>query len=334
MSKFDLQLFAAPYQGSNVQKTSQQSMSVTQKTFYDTALLENARSAMVYDQFGKKTKIKGGKAEWRKFNTFAKALTPLTEGAIPDGSNFGMTKIEAEVSQYGDYTTISDRLELESYDPIVYGATEEMGAAAGETYDTLTRNSLLTGTNVFYVPSRPGDGTTVTVSTRANIVATCLLTPADVRKVATIMEKNKVPKLNGYYVWIIHPSVAHDLTAHPDYIDYHKHCDVQPIFKGEIGELFGVRFIKDTNAKIFKDSSQGAIATYANIVVGKDAYGIVEPEGEGTEMIIKDREKAGGPLNQFSTIGYKFCHAAKILYSERLLRVECASSFSSEDSAN
>jgi N4-gp56 family major capsid protein len=102
----NLQLFA----DYNTNVTTQQSMSPTMKTFYDTALLENARAVLIFDQFGDHQKMKGNKVEWRKFNTFAKALTPLVEGVIPDGSTFGMSYIEATTSQHGDYTTVSDRL--------------------------------------------------------------------------------------------------------------------------------------------------------------------------------------------------------------------------------
>ena len=89
MNILDLQLFAwtagqagAPTTNP-VNVTTQSSMSPTMKTFYDTALLENAREEMIFTQFGKKQPMKGNKVEWRKFNTFAKALTPLTEGVIP-----------------------------------------------------------------------------------------------------------------------------------------------------------------------------------------------------------------------------------------------------------
>ena len=88
----NLQLFSADVNPINV--TTQSGLSPTMKTFYDTTLLENAREAMVFTQFGKKQPMKGNKCEWRKFNTFAKALTPLQEGVIPTGQNFGMTKIE------------------------------------------------------------------------------------------------------------------------------------------------------------------------------------------------------------------------------------------------
>ena len=310
-----------------VNVTSQSSMSPTMKTFYDTTLLENAREAMVFTQFGEKQPLKGNKVEWRKFNTFAKALTPLEEGVIPTGQTFGMTKIEAETTQHGDYTPISDRLELESYDDVIFGATEEMGAAEGETYDTLTRNIIVGGNSVMYCP----DGTTE-VESRANLTKTCILTPDVVNRAQTWLKKNKAPKINGSYVALIHPSVAYDLRNSEEWKEYHKYTDVAPIFKGEIGELHGVRFIETNNAKIWKE--EGKSATYATLFLGAKAFGILDPQGEGMEMIIKTKEQIGGPLNQFGTIGYKFCHGAKILYQERLLRVESGSSFGDLDEAN
>lgn len=309
-----------------VNVTTQDTMSPTMKTFYDTTLLENAREAMVFTQLGEKQPLKGNKIEWRKFNTFAKAMTPLQEGVIPTGQTFGMTKIEAETTQHGDYVAITDRLELESYDDVIFGATEEMGAAEGETYDTLTRNILVAGNSVMYCP----DGDTE-VTSRANITNTCILTPDVVSRANTWLKKNKAPKINGKYVAIIHPSVAYDLRKSEDWMDAHKYADVTPIFNGEIGELHNVRFIESTSAKIWKD---GDTAVYATLFLGAKAFGILDPQGEGMEMIIKTKEQIGGPLNQFGTIGYKFCHGAKILYQERLLRVESGSFFGDVDEAN
>lgn len=328
MSKWlNLQLFAGNY---NTNTTTQQSMSPTMKTFYDTALLENARAVLIFNQFGDHQKMKGNKVEWRKFNTFAKALTPLTEGVNPDGSTFGMTYIEATTTQHGDYTTVSDRLELESYDDIIYGATEEMGAAGGATFDTLTRNVLIAGNSVMYAPK--SDGTAVT--TRAGLNATCLLTPKLVNRAATWLKKNKAPKINGYYIALIHPSVAEDLRESSEWKEYHKYNNVEPIYKGEIGTLHGVRFIESTECKVHKASSSGALATYDTLFLGAKAYGILDPEGEGMEMIVKDKSVIGGALELFSTIGYKFCHGAKILYQERILRVESCSSYSDTDEEN
>ena len=323
----NLQLFAdANPINVTTQTTTGADMSPTMKTFYDTTLLENAREQMVFTQFGKRQPMHGNKIEWRKFNTFAKALTPLTEGVIPTGQTFGMTKVEAETTQHGDYVAVSDRLELESYDDVIFGATEEMGATSGETYDTLTRNILVAGNSVAYCPN----GTNA-VTSRTALTNDCILTPDMANKAQTWLKKNKAPKIDGYYVAIIHPSVAYDLRNSDEWKEYHKYNDVAPIFKGEIGELHGVRFVESNEAKIWKD---GDTAVYATLFLGKDAFGILDPEGEGMEMIVKPKGQIGGPLEQFSTIGYKFCHGAKILYQERLLRVESGSSYGSVDEAN
>lgn len=308
--------------------TTQSSMSPTMKTFYDTTLLENAREAMVFTQFGKKQPFHGKTCEWRKFNTFAKTTTPLTEGVIPSGKNFGMTAITESVNQYGDYTAVSDRLEMESYDNVIFGATEEMGAASGESYDTLTRNVLVAGNSVMYAPN----GSTP-VASRSNITNACILTPELVAKAATWLKKNHAPLIDGSYVAIIHPSVSFDIRNTAEWKEYHKYADVKPIFRGEIGELHGVRFVESTNAKIWLAGASD-VAVYACLFMGKDAFGVLEPAGEGMQTIVKGKGEIGGPLEQFSTIGYKFCHAAKILYQERILRVECGSSFGSVDQAN
>jgi N4-gp56 family major capsid protein len=332
MKELKLQLFAwsegqagAPTVNP-VNVTTQSSMSPTMKTFYDTTLLENAREQMVFTQFGKKQAMKGNKIEWRKFNTFKKALTPLTEGVIPTGQTFGMTNVEGTITQHGDFTAVSDRLELESFDDVIFGATEEMGAAEGETYDTLTRNILVAGNSVLYAPN----GTTE-VKSRANVTKDCKLTPDVVSRAATWLKKNKAPKIDGYYVAIIHPSVAYDLRNSEEWKEFHKYTNVEPIYKGEIGTLHGVRFVECNEAKIWKD---GESAVYATLFLGKDAFGILDPEGEGMEMIVKTKGQIGGPLEQFSTIGYKFCHGAKILYQERMLRVESGSYYSDVDEAN
>ncbi len=311
-----------------VNVTSQSSMLPTMKTFYDTVLLENSRENMIFTQFGDEQPLKGNKAEWRKFNTFAKALTPLQEGVVPTGQMFGMTSIEAETTQHGTYTTLTDRVQMETYDNVILGATEEMGASQAETYDTLTRNILVAGNCVMYCPN----GNTE-ITKRADITKACVLTPDVVNRAYTWLKKNKAPKIDGKYVAIIHPSVAYDLRKSEDWKDAHKYAATTEIFNGEIGELHNVRFIESTNAKIWKESEDGD-AVYATLFLGKGAFGILKPDGEHMQMIIKTKEQIGGPLEQWGTIGYKFCHGAKILYQERMLRVESGSFFSNVDEAN
>lgn len=309
-------------------------ISPSMKTYYDTELLENAKHNLVFTQLGKKQPLPrnhGKTVEWRKFNTFEKALTPLVEGVIPTGKKFGMTAINVSVQQFGDYVTISDQLEMHAVDPHILGATEEMSSAAGWTLDTLVRNVLVAGTNVMYAPN----GSTA-VTSRANLTAACKMTPDVVHKAVTWLKKTNAPKFDGrWYVAVIHPSVAYDLTSSDAWIEAHKYAATTELFDGEIGQLWGCRFIESNEAPVYSNgASSSPVMVYGTLFFGKDAFGVVDPEGMGMEMIIKSRAEVGGPLEQFSTVGWKAENATKILYQERMLRVESGSTYSATDSAN
>ena len=325
--------------------TASSAMSGELKTFYDTELLENARVEMFYAQFGKKQNLpanRGTTVEWRKWNTFAKAGM-LQEGVIPTGQKFGMSSKTGAINQYGTYAAITDKLELRAYDDVILGATEEMGASAAETQETLIRDALLVNTNVLYcdnvtLATGAVAGTPTSPATmEATAEVMCLLTPDSVAKAVTIMKKNRVPTINGKYYAVIHPSVAYDLRKSKEWIEAHKYAATSEIFNGEIGELHGCRFIENVFAPILSDTykNKAGGVTYATYFFGKDAFGIIDPEGGALEMIVKDKSQVGGPLNQFSTIGYKFeTNGATILYTERLLRVMSCSSFSATDAVN
>lgn len=321
------------------------SLSGELKTFYDTELLENARVELFYAQFARKQNLPAGKGktvEWRKWNTFAKA-TKLQEAVIPTGQKFGMSSKIASIEQYGTYATVSDQLELHAYDDVILGATEEMGASAAETQETLIRDALLVNTNVLYCDNITlATGAVATTPTscatmEASATVVSLLTPVMVAKAVTKMKKDRVPTINGKYYAVIHPSVAYDLRNSKDWIDAHKYAQPEEIYNGEIGELHGCRFIENVFAPVLGGDYKNAASTmtYATYFFGKDAFGIIDPEGGALEMIVKDKSQIGGPLNQFSTIGYKFeTNGATVLYPERVLRVMSCSSYSAIDEAN
>ena len=73
---------------------------------------------------------------------------------------------------------------------------------------------------------------------------------------------------------------------------------------------------------------------YATTFLGREAYGLIDPDGGGLRMIYKSAADIGGPLEQFSTAGYKFSSGTKILYQERMLRVESCSRYSLRDTTN
>ena len=333
------------YDGSTQAFDAVNTMNGELKTFYDTELLENARVELFYAQFAKKQTLpkKHGKTvEWRKWNTFAKA-SKLQEGVIPTGQKFGMSSKTGSIDQYGTYAAVTDILELRAYDDVILGATEEMGASAAETQETLIRDALLVNTNVLYCDNiNVADGVVENTPTAPNAMeATTTVmstfTPDMMAKAVTIMKKNRVPSINGKYYAVIHPSVAYDLRKSKEWIEAHKYAKPEEIYNGEIGEIHGCRFIENVFAPILDGeyANKASGVTYATYMFGKDAFGIIDPEGGALELIVKDKSQVGGPLNQFSTIGYKFeTNGATILYPERVLRIMSCSSYSATDEAN
>lgn len=323
--KINLQLFAEP----NTNVTTDAGLSVENKTHYDMTLIDEAGPQLVHDQFAQKRPIPkngGKKINFRKFASLPKATKPLTEGVTPDGKKLSATAIEAEVSQYGDYVVMSDMLDLTSIDPIIVEATKVCGRQAGLTLDTITRNILHSGTNVYYAPK--ADGTVV--ESRSALDATCKLTVDVVRRVAAILKKNNAPKIDGSYVAIIHPFASYDLMSDPEWQYPHQYKDTDNIYEGEIGKIAGVRFVETSEAKIY----DGGV--FGTLFIADGAYGTTEITGGGLRTIIKQLGSAGvaDPLDQRSSVGWKATKTAEILVPAYLMRVEHKSAFSDQVEAN
>ena len=336
----NLQLFAEL----NTNVTTDPGLSAENKTFYDMALIKEASPNLIHDQFGQKRPIPkngGKKIEFRKYASLPKAMAPLTEGVTPDGKKLNVSTIEAEVAQYGDYVCLSDVLDLTAIDNNVLEATKAIGRQAGLTLDTITRNVLQSGTNVFYCPPVDENGkvTGEQPDDRSKLTAACKLTVDVVKRVVAMLKAANAPKINGSYVCILHPYAAYDLMADPRWEEMHKYCKPEEMFEGEIGKVAGVRFVESSEAAIYtgaeNDCPEG-LAVFAPLFLAADAYGITEVTGGGLQTIIKQLGSAGtaDPLNQRSTVGWKAMKTAEILLESYMCRVECCSEFSADAQAN
>ena len=305
----NLQLFAE-----NTQVTTQSSLSDEMKTFYSDYLIDNAEPKLVHDQFGQKHPIpkNGGKTiEFRKYSPLPKLLTPLTEGVTPDGQSLTVSVIEATVAQYGGYITLSDVLLMTAIDNNMVQATKLLGNQAGATLDTITREVLNGGTNVIYAGGVASRGAVSTV-----------LTVDDVKKAVRALKTQNAEKIDNSYVGIIHPDCSYDLTNDPKW-EAVKTYDPSDWYEGEIGRIFGVRFVETTEAKVFENG------IYSTLILGDNAYGVTEIEGGGLEHIVKQLGSAGtaDPLNQRATVGWKATKVAERLVEQFMVRIESKSSF-------
>ena len=229
----------------NMNPNTTEGLSNEMKIYYSDYLIDNAVPNLVHDQFGQKHPIppNGGKTiNFRKFVPFNKASKPLTEGVTPDGGSLSVTKVTADVSQYGYYVTLSDVLMLTAIDNTLVETTRLLGNQAGSTLDTVTREVLNAGTSVMYSQGK---------DSRALLDENSKLSVEDIFKAARFLKAQNTPKIEGGYVAIIHPDVSYDLMRDEEWVDVNKYSNAENIFEGEIGKIAGVRFVETTEAKIF-----------------------------------------------------------------------------------
>ncbi len=316
---YNLQLFA----DMNTNLTTSSGLTEEMKTYYSDYLIDNAIPKLVHDQFGQKHPIpkNGGKTiEFRKYNPLPKLTTPISEGITPDGQSLNMTTVEATVAQYGGYITLSDVLLLTAIDNNLVQATKLLGAQAGATLDTITREVLNGGTNAIFAGGKEA---------RGDLDASSLLTVDDIKKAVRKLKSQNAEQISGSWVGIIHPDIAYDLTNDPAWKDVKTYSDPSDIYEGEIGKIFGVRFVETTEAKIWAGAGNGGRAVYSTLILGDNAYGVTEISGGGLEHIVKQLGSAGtgDPLNQRATAGWKATKVAERLVENYMVRIESASTF-------
>ena len=230
--------------------TTDGDLSDEMKVYYSDYLIDLADPYLVHDQFGQKHPIpkNGGKSiEFRKYDPLPKMLTPLTEGVTPDGQKLKVSVITATVAQYGGFVELSDVLLLTAIDNNLVQATKLLASQAGRTLDTITREVLNGGTNVYYAGGATGRNALVGGEASGNNY----LTIDDVRRAVRALKVQNAQKINGDWAGIIHPDTAYDLMSDPKWVNVKTYSDPDGIYQGEIGKIESVRFVESTEAKIF-----------------------------------------------------------------------------------
>lgn len=336
MKKFiimNLQLFA----GEVVNSTTSPGLAPEAKVYYEKNLIRMSKPKLVHHQFGQKRTIpkNGGKnIEFRRYAALPKALTPLTEGTPPPGQALNVITVEATARQYGDWVPLTDVVQLTSIDNNLVEATNACGTQAGMTLDTVVRDIMHTGTNVWYCPKINADGTTTEVKSRSALTKDCRLTTDVVDQVVAFLRSQNAPTdEEGYYIGIIHPFAAYDLSKCSDWRKPREYCNPEKIYKGEIGEYGGVRFVDTSEAKIYKDETcPDGLGVFGTLILAPEqAYGCIDIEGqeagENVKVIVKPIGSGGveDPLDQKGTCGWKAMDTAAILIENYIVRVESCS---------
>lgn len=334
---FNLQRFAdssIPTQivQESLNTTQSPGLSAEMKEYYAGLITDYAKPNLIHGQFAQKKSVpkNGGKeAEFRRYKPYGVA-GKLTEGVTPMGNKLEVDTVSVKLYQYGDYTAVTDEVQLTAIDNQLLECARLHGDQAALTSDSITREALVGGTKVLHAGGANG---------RASLNSA--LTAMDIKKAVRMLKNANTRTINGDYICIVHPDVEFDLSNDEAFIEAHKYANPENLYNGEIGKLYGARVIVSTNAKVFEDAnelnmpaakagfmtSQGdesKAAVYATLVLGADAYGEIELTGGNLKHIFKNFGSGGvsDPLEQRATSGIKFWQAAVILNDDYLVRIE------------
>lgn len=231
----------------NLNTTTKNGMSPLMESILNRYVLDANKTKRKYTKFGQKVDIPKGKAKtvaFDKLSPLPKATTPLTEGVTPKGAAINITRVKGEPEQFGNYVSYTDQLDFFANDPSpeVLKYTDLLTENQLETFEHLDAMELASGLNVFYAGE---------AKSRAEL--TDVLTVKDVRRAVISLKRNKVQPADGTdYIAFIHPDVVYNIYNDDEWRQPHTYRDTKQLYDGEIGRLFGVRFIEDPDAYVFR----------------------------------------------------------------------------------
>lgn len=297
--------------------------------YYDTTWLERLKPQLVFEDLGDKRplpKNSGTLIKWHRVDKITNPGTPptassylLTENTTPTVTQMATTPVSVEPATYGQWVQVSSELKWKSINNVMTEFTGELADNAAAVYDSVVRTALSGNlTNQF------ANG----AANEAAVADADVLTVGEIRRAVYKLRKAGVPGFEqNLYKGLVHPASAFDLRSDTNsggWMDVHKYSQPDRIDRAEIGQLYGVRFNEGQNV----GGGTGVTdETFHCYIFGRKAFGITELSGQGMEMIRKEPgpNDTSNPLNMFSTLGWKFVMAAKVLQASRAVQIYAGS---------
>ena len=276
-------------------------------------LLEYVRENLVATKYGQRFTLppnSGRTAVFTRFQPLSVSTTPLTDQPTPSsGASMSTQQIQAQIQEYGNYIDLDEFTDITSFTPLLDAATDLLSYNAQQTLDRVALSQLSQGTNVWYAGG---------VSGRSALDGTKKLSKADIRKSSALLQRQNIqPFQDGYYIAILHPDKLLDLFSDTELIQL-AIASKDILEKGVVGQYGGVKFVVSTTAPVLEGAGGNSSDVYQTIVLGMNAYGVVDLDGTTLQMTYTNLDKLG----RIKTIGWKAYFTAKRLYEPAIVRIE------------
>ena len=222
------------------------------RDIYSAELEYTALPMLVFDQFAEikneHALERGETAIWTIMRQLPATIGSLVENVDVDTQRAQDFQVQMSVDEYGNAIGTTRKLDLLSYfGPISTIVRGLLAPQMARTLDTLARNAAWSG-----APKRFAGG----AANRAALTAADVATVDIVKSAAHQLRINRVLPQGSDYVAVVHPSVLYDLRDDPLWEDAGKYADPGRLAAGEVGRLYGVRFIQSDLARIPNGGAQ------------------------------------------------------------------------------
>jgi N4-gp56 family major capsid protein len=294
-----------------------------------------------FDPQGKnKTKTR----KWRRYEALSPATSPLVEGVTPAGNQIRYSDVEATLSQYGDFVSITDVIEDTHEDPVLSEMVSVCAEQIAETVELIRFGILKAGTNVYLAS---------TATSRATVNSAPLR--GDLRKIYRGFKRNRAREftkiisasakvatepVGASYFLLGHTDLDSDIRNINGFVPIEKYSESTKAMSGEVGKVENFRIILSdlfepflaagTSGSTYLTngaSGTGKADVYPMLAVAQNAYAIVPLQGSNAvKPMVKNpgSPTQGDELGQRGFVSWKMYQTAAILNELWMARYEVA----------
>jgi N4-gp56 family major capsid protein len=278
--------------------------------WYDKVFLERARAMLVHQEGGQLRGIDGNVGKEAIFNRFSPipvTTTPLSEGVNPTDTQLVSTQVTATLVEYGKSVYVSRLLSTTDIDDRDKEKIDVVGQNMGESLDAIVRNALYNGATAL-----PSTSTDFTPALTAQSVAT--------------LKENKALMYPGTFGWLgkIQPETEYDLMQSTTWQNAAVYSNVNALYEGEVGALYGVRFLVSNQGY----NVAGTPTVYSNFIHGREAFGVYDNKLDPPKLYIVTGADSGNPAERFHILSWAGQFVSVVLNATWLINVETQASIS------
>lgn len=280
-------------------------------TFYEKVFLERAKVQLVNEQGAQKRTHPGNSGRTINFTRqepIAINTTPLAEASNPAACVITASTVSVTLSEYGAHTIHSKLLSLTSIDEGMKEVVDSFGQNMGETLNAIAGNVLACGTAFF-----PNSRNVSTVTTGDVLNASAIIYAVQAQELAKAL-----PYADGFFLGKTTIQNKVSLLKDSTWINAKTYSDVKDLYKGEMGELYQVRWLLNGQTVSGNGNAGAAACTsvlYYSYLHGRDSFGTVKLEGDMPRLYITTGADSNNVAGRATHVAWAGTYAAVLLNS-------------------